>query len=182
PFVSLEAVATTIDMLNTSETRPVAIDLLSPSAARMVGEPLNLPTDGWGLAIGMEDNSSSVRWQLSRLTIELGRYDKTIRENDEGAGLWSGLTEFQAAQPGSVSFVASLRPSRVVTLLSHIDHQRWAIQAHAGNGIVHIHALQNLSLEEVCATVDQLRRLCSADGGSVIVARCPTEWKQRLKV
>ncbi len=182
PFGTLDAAGATLDALNTSGTRPVALELLNPTAARLVGEPLNLEADGWVVAIGLEDNASSVRWQLNRLMIELGRADLTVREEEGAAGLWSALTEFQAGQHGPLCCVASLPPSRVVSVLNQVDHHRWATQAHAGNGIVRLHALGDWSLEQAAADVHRLRALCVADGGNTIVARCPTEWKERLGV
>ena len=65
-FPGVEAAGTALDGLNTSDARPMAIELLNPAAARLIGEPLGLPcaADAWVLAIGVEDNRASVLLSL----------------------------------------------------------------------------------------------------------------------
>ena len=69
-----------LDRLNTSATRPMAVELLNPSGGRMAGEPLGLPVGGWVLAVGFEDNAASVAWQVERLRGELGMAEVVVRE------------------------------------------------------------------------------------------------------
>src|SRR5437764_1215561 len=116
-----ESVASALDRLNTSATRPVAVDLLNPPGARLAGAALGLPADDWVLAVGFEDNPTSVAWQVDRLMIELGRTNIVIREGPEADPLWTALTEFQAAEIGPVSFVANIRPSSVASFVLELD-------------------------------------------------------------
>src|SRR5258708_22867923 len=67
-FASPGELADVLDRLNTSATRPIAIELLNPGGARLAG----LPVEGWSLAIGFEDNAASVAWQGDRIRSELG--------------------------------------------------------------------------------------------------------------
>jgi glycolate oxidase FAD binding subunit len=182
PFPSLASLGSTIDALNTSATRPVALDLLSAPAARIIGEPLNLPTGDWILVIGLEDNATSVSWQINRLMIELGRADLTILEHALAAAGWASLTEFSVAELGLVSCVVSVRPSDVIPFVESIDPGRWAVQAHAGNGIVRLHALGEWTLDQAAAEIDRFRAMTERDGGSVILGRCPSECKAQLGV
>src|SRR5208337_3573986 len=182
PFTSLASLGGTLEALNTSGSRPVALDLLSAPAARIIGEPLNVPAGDWVLVIGLEDNATSLSWQLNRLMIELGRADLTILQNEHAAAGWAGLTEFSAAELGPVSCVVSIRPSGVIPFVESIDPGRWAVQAHAGNGIVRLHALGDWTLDHAAAEIDRFRSLTEREGGSVILARCPTGWKVRLGV
>ncbi len=182
PFTSLASIGDTLDGLNTSGSRPVALDLLSPLAARTIGEPLNVPAGDWVLVIGLEDNATSLSWQLNRLMIELGRADLTILQDQHAAAGWASLTEFSAADLGPVSCVVSIRPSGVIPFVESIDPGRWAVQAHAGNGIVRLHALGDWTLDQATAEIDRFRSLTERDGGSAILARCPTGWKVRLGV
>jgi len=182
PYANLASLGDTLDALNTSGARPAALELLNPTAARLVGEPLNLAADGWVVAIGLEDNAPSVRWQINRLMIELGRADLTVCQDDRAAAGWSALTEFPAAEIGPVSCLVNIRPSGVIRFVESIDPQRWAAQAHAGNGIVRLHALGDWTLDQAVAEIDRFRSLAAVDGGSVILARCPTGWKERLGV
>ena len=121
PFTSLASLGGTLEALNTSGSRPVALDLLSAPAARIIGEPLNVPAGDWVLVIGLEDNATSVNWQINRLMIELGRADLTVLQDEHAAAGWAGLTEFSAAELGPVSCVVSIRPSGVIPFVESID-------------------------------------------------------------
>jgi glycolate oxidase FAD binding subunit len=182
PFTSLASLGDALEALNTSGSRPVALDLLGAPAARIIGEPLNVPASDWVLVIGLEDNATSLSWQFNRLMIELGRADLTFFQDEHAAAGWSALTEFSTAKLGPVSCVASIRPSGVIPFVNSIDPGRWAVQAHAGNGIVRLHALGDWTLDDAAAEIERFRTLTEPDGGSMILARCPTEWKLRLGV
>jgi glycolate oxidase FAD binding subunit len=45
-----------------------------------------------------------------------------------------------------------------------------------------MHALGEWTLDDAADDVARLRTLASRDDGSLIVARCPTAWKDRLRV
>jgi glycolate oxidase FAD binding subunit len=182
PFTSLASLSDCFDALNTSAARPVAFDLLSAPAARRIGNPLNAPAGDWIVVIGLEDNSTSVHWQLNRLMNELGRTDLTVFEAAHAEAAWAALTELSVAELGPVSCVVSVRPSGVIPLVEAIDPGRWAVQAHAGNGIVRLHALDTWTLDQAAVELDRLRLLTERDGGSMILASCPTAWKARLGV
>ena len=182
PFNSLASLGGILDALNTSGSRPVALDLLNAPAARILGQPLNLPASDCVLVIGLEDNATSVSWQINRLMIELGQAVPMILQDERAAAGWASLTEFTVTDLGPVSSVVGVRPSSVIPLIESIDPERWAVQAHAGNGIVRLHALGEWTQEQAAAEIDRFRSLSERDGGSVIVARCPTEWKVRLGV
>ena len=181
-YTEPETLAGALDGLNTSGARPVALDLLNSSAAQSIGGPVDLPAADWVLAIGLEDNAASVAWQISRLKSELGPASITVREGTDSVGVWSGLTEFQAAEPGPMSCVVSIPPSTVSRYVQKADPDRWSVQAHAGNGIVRMHAQGDWTLDEAEAAVTRLRGLAQSDDGSLVLSRCPTEWKERLRV
>ena len=105
PFTSLASLGGTLDALNTSGSRPVALDLLSAPAARIIGEPLNVPAGDWVLVIGLEDNATSVNWQINRLMIELGRADLTF-------------SRMNTRRPAGRASPSSPRPSSVRSLAS----------------------------------------------------------------
>jgi glycolate oxidase FAD binding subunit len=182
PFKVLKSLAAALDQLNTSGTRPIALELLNGSGARTVGQTLGLPVEPGVLVIGFEDNVGSIGWQLDRIKLELGRADLEVIEGVASAPLWAALTEFQAIEPGPFSLVANVRPSTVVAFIARLDPHRWSVQAHAGNGIVRAHALGEWDLESAAEQVEQLRRAAGSDGGNLILSRCPTEWKGRLGV
>jgi glycolate oxidase FAD binding subunit len=177
-----EAVAEALDRLNTSATRPVALDLLNRPAAAHLGDPLGLPEAPWVLVVGFEEAKEAVAWQLQAVRSELKGAALGVVEGTEAPPLWSALTEFQAAGLGPVSFAATLRPSSVLRYVAAIDPGRWAIQAHAGNGIVLGHALGDWNEPEADAAIARLRDPAVADGGALTLPRCPTAWKPRLRV
>jgi glycolate oxidase FAD binding subunit len=182
PFWNLTNLTDTLDRVNTSGTRPVAIDLLNAAGAKLIGHGLGLPSGQGILVLGYEDNARSVRWQLDRLTRELERSDFAIVDGADTVTLWDALTDFQASKVGKVSVVANLKPSSVARFVLGLDPDRWPVQAHAANGIVRAHAAGDWSFDELAGQIDNLRRLATEDGGSVILSRCPTEWKDRLRV
>jgi glycolate oxidase FAD binding subunit len=171
-----------LDQLNTSGTRPVAVEVLNPSGIRSIAARLGLPTESWMLVVGFEGSAESVTWQVDRLLPELGRSDVIIRSGADADPCWTALTEFQAAEVGLVGFVANLRPSSVIPFVRHLDSALWAVQAHAGNGIVRAHVLGSPDLKTMAPEIDRLRAAAVRDGGNLILPRCPTEWKERLRV
>jgi glycolate oxidase FAD binding subunit len=182
PFTTLKSLAAALDQLNTSGTRPIALELLNGSAAITVGQALGLPTEPGVLVIGFEDNAGSIAWQLDQIKLELGRTNMVIVEGGATAPLWEALTEFQAIEPGPFSLVANVRPSTVAAFIARLDPKRWSVQAHAGNGIVRGHALGEWDQESAGEQVEELREAADSDGGNLIVSRCPTEWKDDLGV
>jgi glycolate oxidase FAD binding subunit len=182
PLSEAETLSGTLDALNTSAARPVALEVLNRAAVEALGGLRSLPAADWNLAIGIEDNVSSVRWQLEQLKQELTGINLVVRTDADVTDLWSALTEFQATEHGPLACTANLRPSRVVSYLEKIDPARWAIQAHAGNGIVRMHALGDWTLEQAVAEVARLREQATGSDGGLVVSRCPTEWKQHIRV
>ena len=177
-----DAIDRLLDQLNTSDARPIALDLLNAPAARSIGQALGLPGEHPVLALGFEDNVDSVRWQIDRLKGELGRSDLVVVEGEHTAPLWDALNGFQAAEQGPLSLVANLRPSAVPTFVQGLDPGRWSIQAHAGNGIVRAHALGEWTMDEAARSIEPLRQRAVEAGGNLILSRCPTDWKERLRV
>jgi glycolate oxidase FAD binding subunit len=178
----MNGLVATLDQLNTSGTRPNALELLNLSGARAAGAALGLPVAGGVLVIGYEDSAGSVRWQLDRLKDELRPASLVIVEGEEAGPLWKSLIEFQAAELGRLCFVANLRPRSVVSMVEMLDPEKWSVQAHAGNGIVRAHALGDRTLEAMAGEIERLRSSAVEDGGNLILSRCPTEWKERLRV
>ncbi len=181
-FRRLNDAVQTIDRLGHSGTRPVAIELFNAPAAKLVGRSAELPVEEWVVVIGFEDNAASVAWQLDRLTIELGRTDLIFQQAKQAEPLWSDLTGFFAEGGSSISFSASFRPSSALEFLANLDSAFWSIQVHAGNGIVQGHWLGDPEYETVAQEIHRLRSEAAKLGGSLTLPRCPTGWKDRLKV
>jgi glycolate oxidase FAD binding subunit len=181
PLETLDASGEALDTLNRCDARPIALELLSGRAVEHL-EGVPPSRAAWVLAVGIEDTAASVRWQVDRLMVELGRSDLRVFQEAEAVPVWSGLIEFQAAEVGPISCTASLPPSRVVPYLGQVDVAAWLVQAHAGSGIVRLHGTGDWTLERAAGEVERLRRLAIEAGGSLVVARCPAEWKATIPV
>ena len=182
-FADPDRAAKALDLLNTSATRPIAIDLFNRPGSRLVGEPLGLPAGDWVLAVGFEDNSASVAWQVDRLRTELadaGSFD--VAEGVGALPLWSALTEFQVAEAGPLTLLASLRPSEVVPFARGLDPAHWSVGAHAGSGIVRAHAIGEPTLDDLEEELKRLRAEVAKGRGTLSLPRCPTDGKDRLKI
>ncbi len=182
PFANAAGVAEALERLNTSGTRPIAIDILNSEAGSMVGQGLGLPSADRILVVGYEDNAHSVGWQIDRLKDELVGSNVVVIDGERAAALWESLTELQARELGPVSFVANLRPSQVTSFVDQVDPKRWSIQTHAGSGIVRAHALGDWTMETADSQVGIHRQAARQGGGDLILSRCPTEWKEHLRV
>jgi glycolate oxidase FAD binding subunit len=179
---NLEAVSEALDRLNVSETRPIAVELLNAPAALEISKDRGLPTGDLVLAVAYEENAPTVTWQLDRLKTELKNADFTIVGEEETGRLWASLIGFQASVMGPVSFVANVRPSSVVSFVARLNPSVWAVQTHAGNGIVRAHLRADSSLNSTTALIGEIRRAAVADGGNLVLSRCPAQWKEPLRV
>ncbi len=176
-YDDLNVVASDLAILNTSVTRPVAIELINGPALTRLG----LPHSAWAIALIFDDNEASVAWQMQAIRSELA--GKVVRDERDQASapLQGALREFTAERIGPISFVANVPYSFVATLAMSVDSAVWAIQSHAGNGVVRAHALVD-DLARLEADVVKLRDLTESVGGNMILSLCPTDRKASLKV
>ena len=163
--------------LHESRTRPVCLDLLNDTAARTVFAQANLaaPDAPWVILVGYEGNPDAVQWQMGQLVKEVGtQCPLEVRVNFTAQPLWDALTEFPALSP--TTFKASVLPSAVASFCQATE-QGVALHGHAGNGIVHGHWSGDLTKEHAASMLSAWR-----GQGSVVVPRCPSEWKSALNV
>ncbi len=182
PLADAGAVASALERLNVSLTRPVALELLSEPAAREIAGSIDLPIDRYVLVAGFEDNPDSIAWQLEQIRLELDPNDRAEIQGQDCEPLWRALADFQASRIGPFSIQANLCPHSVPGFLDQLDPARMSARAHAGDGIVHAHAIGDWSFEETAAAVSRLQQLAAAEEGYLIVTRCPTDWKSRISV
>ena len=177
-FDSTQGAAFFLDGLNASETRPMAVELLNAQAASALTGEVGLPNGPWVVVVGVEGSESSVAWQVDRLR----KSGSEVVEVERVEALWASLAGFQAHAAGPVTILANVRPSSVAGFAAALDPGVWSVQAHAGNGIVRAHAIGALGLDELVRPVDEARARAVFDGGNLVLTRCPTAWKARLKV
>jgi glycolate oxidase FAD binding subunit len=195
-----------LDRLHESRTRPVCVDVLNRETVRALVHPpsplpsppqggegwvrgaahLSLPEAPWVIAVGFEDNSDAVSWQIRQLLQELSPGD--IAELEARAGetsetLWQALVEAPAGGE-RLTFKANLLPHAVAAFCRQADTLAEPIRlhAHAGSGIVHGHLDGDLTLSRVSAMLKELTDAAVRAEGNLVLPRCPVEWKRALPI
>jgi len=182
PFADRASIEAAILTLNTSATRPVAVEVLNEPAARRVTTQGDAP---YRLVVGFEDNASSVAWQIERLLIELGqgRADCVVVEGAGSEDLWGRLTSFVDAGTRIVSIAATVPRSKAVAIGLSLDPLRWEVKVQAGSGVISAHAIASPGDDSALKSeVLAIRRRVEGLGGGMVLARCPAAWKPELNV
>ena len=180
----IDAIGPVLDLLNTSKTRPAAIELLNVAAAEAIARTagLDVPSGASALVVGVEGASEVVDWQLETLARELesasGR--EMIREGAADR-LWEALADFQAGE-AAITFKANLRPSALAEFAEAVDPGRWMLQCHAGNGIAWGVARSGVPIDDLAPDIGRLRELAVAADGNLTLPRCPSAMKGTLGV
>src|SRR5690606_22049099 len=115
-----DRVDSALGILNTSRSRPVAVELLNGPAAEAIARSagLDLPTGGAVLAVGVEGAADVVTWQLDVLGDELkGAGDRAALRDGEAGRAWDALTDHPASE-SAMTFKANLRPSALAGLVA----------------------------------------------------------------
>lgn len=178
---TLESAGALLESLNTSSTRPVIQELLNRSASRVLEEWVRLDQGEWVVVLGYEDNAKSVAWQTEAIAREIDGRPCEILTGQAGQDACKALVDHVAGLThGPVSLTANVPASAVVELLDRAAAGDWAVQAHAGNGIVHMHLLDPSPKTPPTQAVAALREFATRRGGNLIVPRCPAPWEERL--
>ena len=187
-FDSGDTVSDLLGDLSTSRARPVAIELLGPKAARQLTAESRqaLPAGPLLLGVAVEGNPVEVEWQVDALDRELragGATDVTWVRDADTKKLWSSLTDYQLGGESPVSIRACLRPSRTVDFVVAAIDAGVAVQAHAGNGVIHGH-LPDETIDATTAEemIGPRRELAVKSGGELVVARCESGWHDTLSI
>jgi glycolate oxidase FAD binding subunit len=176
--------ATLLDQLQTSRTRPTSLTVLSPGAA---GSLLLSRDDAWTILVAFEDNCEATAWQVEQLRREMREAGiaANLQLTDTGAEpLWQALADFPLTVDCNLTFKANLLPSATAEFCQRASELFPGIllQAQAGNGIVIGHVPGALTREQAHEMLKGLQALAIAAAGNVIVLRCPPEWKAVLPV
>lgn len=173
--------APALNALAVSSTRPVAIELLTGAELfRLAENDLGAATP-WGMALFFEESDKAVRWQLRRWGDEikpLGIHASPPIEGERYDALLSMLTAWPTAPRWSVVARAAVLPSRTAEFCLEASRLLPTVRchAHAGNGIVHL-ALEDVEHGEWLAALAKFEPLARRCTGSIIVPRCPVDWK-----
>jgi glycolate oxidase FAD binding subunit len=170
-----------------SRTGPTSVDLLNRVAAQAVfaSAKIALPYAPWMVLVGYEGNADAVHWQVQQIVKEVGSLCQVVaRLSFTVRPLHDALVEFTAWPEARLAFKANLLPSAVAAFCQAADQapDRPALCAHAGNGIVHGFWPGDLTMDQANSMLSTWRERARAGQGSVIVSRCPPEWKATLNV
>lgn len=181
--VSRLNLAEALSVLNTSEARPIAIEVLSATAAFPLGTPLG---EHWSLFVGIEGSVETVNWQREKILKELHPFmpadvSEMVFAGTDAQGVLDWLVS-TVRVTDQLTIQANIQPSKVAAFVSEFELSKWSIQAHAGSGIVFGHLENGHGLEEITPEIERLRNLAETYHGNLTLPRCPTDWKSKLKV
>ncbi len=185
-FDDAASIGPVLERLLSSQTRPVAVEVLSPKAAHNIQREskLELPLDRFVLAVAFEGTEIETVWQTNTLRDELTPFavEETLTIEPDAAGLlWDAFTEHPAASDDPLTFQASVLPSRVMDFITRAHDANIALQCHAGNGIVVGHLPDNCtSGSQAAEIIAPLRALAESGGGSLTILNCDDDWKASL--
>ena len=177
-----------MERLLSSETRPVALEVLDTQAAKetALDARCELPIAHPVLCVGFEGGEGETAWQVDQLKQECSPHhpsEVAVVDGDQADVLWQTLTEFQTASDQPLTFQANMRPSRTMEFLERAAEFGVAVQAHAGNGIVIGHLPDDMvSVDRAEEVVTSLRQMAFRQGGNLVIFHCDDEWKERLPV
>ena len=159
------------------------MEILNNVATKSVLESVNQnqPTGNYVLAVLVAGSGADTQWQTAKLVEELSPSPcEVITDSAE-----SLLQELKTATlpRGSLTFRAHLLPSRTMAFIEQATNAGFQVQSHAGNGIVIAHAPEDLpSIDQAQELINPLRQLAESHHGSLVIQRCPADWKSTLDV
>lgn len=185
-FESFAEMENVLERLQTSEARPVALEMLDVPAARLVAADSRLPVPtGVGvLAIMVEGTRREVEWQMEILRKEIvpfGIQDLTSVTGEDATRLTSALTEFSVPTDEPLTFQANLRPSECWKFAELATQLNIAVNCHAGNGVVVGQLPEGVStVQQALEKLDPLRQLARSRSGNLVILHCDREWQSEL--
>jgi len=181
-----ERAETALEQLLSSETRPVAVELLNAEAAQETAAEarIDLPSTSPVLCFGFEGAERETEWQIEKLTGELAQSGLgEVSVVTDADPLWFALTDFEITSDEPLSFQAFLRPSRTVEFMERATAVGVSLQAHAGNGVVIGHLPDEVTSVGAAADIlNPLRKLANESKGHLVVLDCEETWKETLPV
>ncbi|MCH7687217.1 MAG: FAD-binding oxidoreductase, partial [Planctomycetes bacterium] len=187
-FRSFAEIDDVLQRLISSQTRPVALEVLNSEAVKQIAAESRqqIPTTSPILAIGIEGTRRDVNWQIETLKQELAPFkpnEVEVLDDENAIKFRTSLTEFQCVSDDPLTFRANVLPSDTMKFAERATQLGVAVQAHAGNGIV-IGTLpdQAVTVEKAAEIVDPLRAFARKNRGNLVVLYCENEWKRHIRV
>jgi glycolate oxidase FAD binding subunit len=184
-----DTMQTVIDILGSVLT-PGALELIDGGAASDMTDffGLNLPTNGYTLAVNFEGSLTAIDRQMSETRL-IARKNNAVMEDDlqgtEQERFWNAIREHTQ---GTLTCKVAILPSQIVQYLQQVEricrhhNLEAAIVAHAGNGVLYIELRPGDATPRLIEAIGELRRHAQEVHGSLIVERCPVDLKHRISV
>jgi glycolate oxidase FAD binding subunit len=155
-----------LDRLHHSATRPAYVEALGSD-------------DRCELTVGFEECAAAVDWQIEQWHREFPCTNVTIREGDDAESHVQRAID-KLHSDGAWLWKASVRPSGVADFICNLPRGRFRWQAHTLSGIVWGQGRLDEEVSAVAHDLNLLQEQAARHSGSVIVWRCPVEWKAVL--
>lgn len=187
-FADLLAIDAVLERLTTSQTRPLAVEVLNAKAAWQLNAEAAqaLPVEYPVLCLAFEGTERDTGWQVETARAEVAEFgprDMAPIESEPSHALYGALVEYQAASDDPLTFQATLPVSRVSEFLAVANESDSALQAHAGTGVVIGHLPDNCTDGPSAARlIGPLRKHAERHGGALVVLNCDAGWKQDVPV
>ena len=185
-FTDQLAIDAVLERLVTSQTRPIATEVLNGKAARQLRGEISqaVPVESPVLCLAFEGTELETAWQVEAVRAEISEFrprEMVTIDLENSDALYAALVEYQAASDDPLSFQATLPLSRTAEFLAVADESEIALQAHAGNGIVIGHLPDRCTDGPAAARlIAPLRKHAERHGGALVVLNCDAAWKQDL--
>lgn len=175
-----------LEQLLTSETRPTAVEVLTPRAARdlVADARVSFPDGRPVLVVAFEGTEVEVHWQIGQLRRELAPYHLPALE--ETGSEWTRhlldtLREYPDGGDVSLTFQANLLPSRLMPFLEACRDADISAAAHAGNGIVVGHLPDALTKDDGLQLLRNLTDNAREYGGNLLVLQADPLWRNDVE-
>lgn len=170
-----------VESLLNSETRPVALEVLTPLAAKFIvaDSRVTFPIDKPVLLVFYEGSTEEILWQVARVRNELSHFSSDIMEEvgtDLARLLLATLREFPDGGDVPLTFQANLPPSSTLTFLEKCQSSGVSAVAHAGNGISTGHFSEELgSPESLKRILNDLTQYVHSRNGNLCLLQTDAE-------
>ena len=180
---SFEEIDKIVECLLKSETRPVALEVLTPLAAQYIvaDSRLSFPTDQPVLVVFYEGSTDAIHWQVAHVRNELRQFTTDTLEEvgaDFSGVLLETLREFPDGGDVPLTFQANLPPSSTLAFLEKCHAQGISAIARAGNGIVVGHCSEDCGSPEILQTLlNDLTQFLNHCNGNLSLLQADAEFR-----
>ena len=149
---------------------------------------LNLPTEGYTLAVNFEGSSSSIDRSIDETRLIARKAGALMGEDlagKEQAQFWQAAREHTRGTVTCKVAVLVTQLAAYLETISHVCHTHRlesAVIAHAGNGILYVELRPGDATPRLVAAIAELRQHAQEARGSLVVERCPVDLKRSISI